>query len=128
LTGEAVFHTLYIFGAGGHGREVAWLAEEIWSRDIELVFLVDHEKHLRPPINGIPVRLLEDEHLDPESRYVIAIGDSGVRQKKAEEFFDRGARAATLVHPRVEISRFVDVASGAVICAGNVISTNVSIG
>lgn len=122
------FHRLYIFGAGGHGREVAWLAEEIWSRDLEVIFLVDDERYLRPPVNGIPVKSLESEVMDQDSKYVIAIGDPVLRRKVAEKFNARDAKAATLVHPRVEMSCLVDIDDGAVICAGNVITTNIRIG
>ena len=122
------FSRLYIFGAGGQGREVAWLAKEIWPEDLEIIFLVDHESHLRPPVNGIPVRLSESESMDRDSKYVIAIGDSELRRRIAGMFHERDARAAILVHPRVEMSHLVDVDDGAVICAGNVITTNVKIG
>jgi sugar O-acyltransferase (sialic acid O-acetyltransferase NeuD family) len=122
------FHRLYIFGAGGSGREIAWLAEEIWSRDLEIRFLVDDESYLGPPVNGIPIRLLEREAMDNDSRYVIAIGDPESRRKVAEIFHGRDAKAATLVHPRVEMSRFVEIEEGAVICAGNAITTNIRIG
>jgi sugar O-acyltransferase (sialic acid O-acetyltransferase NeuD family) len=35
---------------------------------------------------------------------------------------------ATLVHPRVEKSRWVTIGSGVVICAGNILTTNITIG
>ena len=122
------FHKLYIFGAGGFGREIAWLAEEIWSRDFEVTFLVDGESYLTRPVNGIPVRLLGSEVMDEDSRYVLAVADPVLRRKVADQFDALRVRAATLVHPRVEMARSVDVHLGAVICAGNVITTNVKIG
>ena len=122
------FHRLYIFGAGGHGREVAWLAKEIWSRDLEMTFLVDDEKCLSPPVNGISVKLLEDEILEQDSKYVVAIGDPISRRRIAGKLDARDIKAATLVHPRVEMSRLAVVDNGAVICAGNVITTNIRIG
>jgi sugar O-acyltransferase (sialic acid O-acetyltransferase NeuD family) len=60
--------------------------------------------------------------------YVIAIGNSTVRRRIAETFHARGAKAATLIHPRVEMSRLAVVDDGAVICAGNVLTTNTRIG
>ena len=33
------FDTLYVFGAGGHGREIAWLADEIWSGSLSLIHI-----------------------------------------------------------------------------------------
>jgi sugar O-acyltransferase (sialic acid O-acetyltransferase NeuD family) len=122
------FHRLYIFGAGGFGREIAWLAEEIWSKDFEITFLVDSEIYLTGPVNGIPVKLFDIEAMDQDSKYVVAIGDPVLRRKVADQFNARDLRAATLVHPRVEMSRLVSIDDGAVVCAGNVITTNVKIG
>jgi len=122
------FRRLYIFGAGAFGREVAWLAEEIWPSQLEIRFVVDHEEYLRPPVNGIPIILLESEVMDDDSRYIVAVGDPESRRKVAEMFHERDAKATTLVHPRVEMSRFVEIEDGAVICAGNVITTNIMIG
>lgn len=122
------FQRLYIFGAGGHGREIAWLAQEIWPKELEIMFLVDDAKYLCPPVNGIPVRLLDGESMDEDSKYVIAIGDPTSRRRIAEKCDARNMRATILIHPRVEMSRLSAVEDGAVICAGNVITTNIKIG
>ena len=124
---ETDFHKLYIFGAGGFGREVAWLAEEIWPRDLEIIFLVDEEKYVRPPVNGIPIRLLEREAIDGDSRYVVAIGDPKSRRGVAGKFDLLNAKAVALVHPRAEMSPFVEIGEGAVICAGNIVTANIRI-
>ena len=122
------FRTLFIFGAGGHGRELAWLASEIWPQNHEIRFLVDEERHLRPPVNGIPVPLLESVEIDDDSRYVVAIGDPLARHRISNAIAVRGALAATLIHPRAETSNLVSIGTGAVICAGTVVTTNVTIG
>jgi len=128
LRTEMDFEKLYIFGAGAFGREIAWLAEEIWPINLKISFLVDDEEYLRPPINGIPTMLLEREVMPENSRYVIAIGHPESRRKVAKMFQERDAKATTLVHPRTEMSRFVEIEGGTVICAGNVITTNIRIG
>lgn len=122
------FRKLYIFGAGGHGREIAWLAREILPRDTRIMFLVDDESYVRPPVNGIQISLLERGTMADDARYIIAIGHPESRRKVAQMFHERDARATTLVHPSVEMSRFVEIEDGVVICAGNVITTNVRIG
>lgn len=122
------FERLYIFGSGGHGREIAWLAEETWQEVPEIVFLVDDERYLSAGVNGSRVRLLRDEDMDENSRFVVAVGDPALRRTVAREFRARAAIAATMVHPRVEMSQRVVVCEGSVICAGSIVTSNVTIG
>lgn len=122
------FETLYIFGAGGHGRELAWLAQEIWGGSRRIAFLVDDPAYLRASVNGIPVRLLDDMAFDATSRYVVAIGDPRERRRLDTEMKARHARATTLVHPRAECSTTVTLGPGAVLAAGVVATTNVALG
>jgi sugar O-acyltransferase (sialic acid O-acetyltransferase NeuD family) len=35
---------------------------------------------------------------------------------------------ATLIHPNTEISRWIEIGEGTVICAGNIITTNIKLG
>lgn len=122
------FERLYIFGAGGHGREIAWLAEEAWQRVPEIVFLVDDQQYLRSSVDGSPVRLLEDEEFGEDSRFILGVGEPSLRRIVTSKLLARAAAATRLVHPRVEMSQRVVVEDGAVICAGSVVTTNVTIG
>ncbi len=45
-------------------------------------------------------------------------------QKAAEA----GLQFTTLIHPNVEMSRWIDVGSGSVICAGSILTTNIKLG
>lgn len=125
---DASLQRLYVFGAGGHGRETASLAREIWPRELEIVFLVDEERYLRAAVNGDPIRSFETEQLAERSKYVVAIGDPRLRRAIATKFESRGARAAALIHPRAELSSSVVIGAGVIVGAGSVITTNVSIG
>jgi sugar O-acyltransferase (sialic acid O-acetyltransferase NeuD family) len=125
---ELNFSRLYIFGAGGHGREIAWLAESAWQDVPEIVFLVDHQKYVRPPVDGRPVRLLSDEYLGRDSRFVVAVGDPASRRRIAAAFDSRGASAATIVHPGVERSEHVAIGAGAVVFPGCILTTDVTVG
>jgi len=122
------FHSLYIFGAGGSGREVAWLAEQAWGSAVHLIFLVDHPKYLSEPVNNIPVQLLSEANRISDARFLVAIGDPKLRRKAAYACSDAGLQPTILVHPRAEISHWVKLDEGVVICAGAVITTNISIG
>lgn len=118
---------LYIFGAGGFGREVAWLVEQV-GRSGGTSFLVDDARHPTSPQNGVPVTLLEQVRVAPGDGFTVAIGDTAVRADKAALCEGIGLRPRTLIHPRVEMSRFVDVGEGSVICAGSIVTTNIRLG
>ncbi len=122
------FGRLYIFGAGGFGREVAWLAEQAFGGEVKLAFLVDSLAFLSEPVNGVPVRLLGGIVVAPTDRFVVAVGDPLLRRKAVIACVEAGLTSATLIHPRVEISRHVEIGAGSVICAGSIITTNVVIG
>lgn len=122
------FRRLYIFGAGGFGREVAWLAEQAWGTDVEIRFMVDNPRFLKDAVNGIPISLLSQVAPSKDARYLIALGDPAQRQRLALVFAAAGYQPATLVHPRAEMSRWIEVGSGSVICANCVVTCNVSIG
>lgn len=120
---------LAIFGAGGHGREIAWLVRELWGDRVTLTFLVDRPEFLLPDVNGIPVKLV-DEYASLRSgrAYVAAVGDPKLRERCAFACEARGMRPVTLIHPRAELSCWVTIEDGSVVCAGCVLTTNMHIG
>ena len=122
------FRRLRIFGAGGSGREIAWLAEQAWGERMELQFVVDHPRYLTGPVNDIPVALLAELEPDDDARFVVALGDPEQRQRVASALAGAGHRPAVLVHPRAEMSRFVEIGAGTVVCAKSSITCNVSVG
>lgn len=125
--GDAPFRgPLHIFGAGGSGREVAWLAEECGIARERLTFVVDSPRYLREPVNDIPVRLLSD--LDGTASYVAAVGDPPGREHCVAAATNAGWSPATLVHPRSERSPLVRIGAGSIVCAGSVLTTNVILG
>jgi sugar O-acyltransferase (sialic acid O-acetyltransferase NeuD family) len=122
------FSTLYVFGAGGSGREVAWLADQCWSGRVRVIHLVDRPEFLLGPVNGRPVELLQDTVASPDARFVVALGDGRLRRTMAAACEDAGLVATSLVHPRVEASSRVEIGAGVVVCAGCVLTTDIRIG
>lgn len=122
------FRHLHIFGAGGSGREVAWLAGQIWGSAITLDFVVDHPRYLTDAINGIPVLLLSDQAASSDARFVVALGDPVERERVATKLASQGHGLTTLIHPRTEISDWVEIGEGSIVCARSVITCNVGIG
>jgi|SRR5579862_9037591 len=120
---------LAIFGAGGHGREIAWLARECFGEGTALTFVVDHQESVEKSINGIGVMQLEDfAHRHPGSQVVVAIGDPLSRERSAAKCRAAGLRFVSLLHPRVEVSPWISLGEGCVVCAGSVLTANLVLG
>jgi len=122
------FKKLYIFGAGGSGREVAWLAKQSWGNELEIEFLVDIPDYPRHPVNGHAVRLITEIEPNISSRVVIAIGDPSSRRRIAILCDAVPLQEAIVVHPRSEISDSVELGSGTIVCAGTILTTNINVG
>jgi sugar O-acyltransferase (sialic acid O-acetyltransferase NeuD family) len=122
---------LVVVGAGGLGREVAWLVTDINRFNPEWKFLgfVDDgvsgltvEEY---PILGPISHLFE---MNPRPFAVIAIADCQARFRILGKMEQEGLQMATLIHPSVQMSDFVSIGSGSIICAGSTITTNVTLG
>lgn len=122
------FERLLIFGAGGHGREVAWLARQCWGESLGIEFVVDRSEYLVDQVARIPVRLLADCAASPNVRYLVALGDPSHRRKIVGACEAMGLNAALLVHPRVEASDSVALGSGCVVCAGSILTVDIDVG
>jgi sugar O-acyltransferase (sialic acid O-acetyltransferase NeuD family) len=122
---------LVIIGAGGLGREVAWLVADINSRKREWDFIgfVDDGVQGQTP-EGYTVLGTLDYFFELSSHpwVVVAIADSQVRKAITQRLHTQGINIATLIHPSVSMSDFVQIGSGTIICSGTIITTNVSIG
>lgn len=122
------FRRLYIFGAGGFGREVAWLAEQSRGDSTEIVFVVDQAEYLSTPINGVNVCLLAKLVAQSDARYVVALGSPTHRCRISKILDAQGISPAILIHPRSEMSRYIEVGIGSIVCAGVIATTNIIVG
>jgi sugar O-acyltransferase (sialic acid O-acetyltransferase NeuD family) len=118
---------LLVYGAGGFAREVAWLAEEAGYK--VLAFVDDDPSRWGRVLNGIPVISLEEAQAQhPGALFTVAVGNPLTRKRLVEKVQERGFGFATLVHPQVSMSRFVEVGRGSVITVGNILTVNVRLG
>jgi sugar O-acyltransferase (sialic acid O-acetyltransferase NeuD family) len=125
---DAPFRRLLIVGAGGSGREIAWLARDVLGDAVELVFAVEPQYFVDASVDDIPVRLLDATIADGDTRYVIAIGDAAARRRIDAVCTAIGLVPTTLVHPRVAHSSRVVFGPGSVVCAGSVLTTDIVLG
>jgi sugar O-acyltransferase (sialic acid O-acetyltransferase NeuD family) len=121
-----------IYGAGGFGREMAWLAQSavIGGEGIEVVcFIDDDEAVCGATLNDIEVlSLSQTKEKYPATCVVSGIGVPKIRELTMEKARTSGFGFATLIHPRVEMSKWIEMGEGAVICAGNILTTNITLG
>ncbi len=119
---------LAIYGAGGLGREVLELAQEINAVESRWdAFCLIDDSPACEQLGGYPVVPLNA--LNPEQyEIVIAVGEPSLRRKLAQKVSAGGFRLATLVHPAARVSASCTIAEGCVICYGAFISCDSVIG
>jgi sugar O-acyltransferase (sialic acid O-acetyltransferase NeuD family) len=121
-----------IYGAGGFAREAAWLVEQTSSAETcyELVcFIDDNSANHGQVLNGLPVVALDSVQSNwPDASIVCAIGSPATRRKLVEKCAQIGFSFESVIHPRVERSRWIEFGIGCIICAGNILTTNIVLG
>jgi sugar O-acyltransferase (sialic acid O-acetyltransferase NeuD family) len=122
--------SLIIVGAGGHAREVAWLAREAIEQVMPIGFLDDDPALIARTICDLPVLGgVEDWTRYAGCGFVVAIGDPRVRRRVVVAMERSGQpRFVTLVHRSVEMSSYVTLGAGAMIAAGAILTTQVTLG
>jgi sugar O-acyltransferase (sialic acid O-acetyltransferase NeuD family) len=124
---------LIIAGAGGLGREVAWLVEAINASENRSVF--DLRGFLAPVgsaavVAGYPV--LGDEawaqqQLDRTVRFVVAVGAARLRHRIARELETSGFQGATLVHPLAEVGPRCRLGAGVIVAARSTLTVDITV-
>ena len=123
-----------IFGAGGFGREVHFLIEQINSaRQLyEFIGYFDDGKDKGTLVNNFPI--LGDintlNNWSEDLGIVFAIGEPSTKQAVINKVINPLINYPILIHPNVLIGdmEFNSIGEGTIICAGNIITVNVKIG
>lgn len=123
---------LVIIGAGGFGREIAWLVEDI-NKDTKkfnlLGFIDDDSSKKGSMLNGYEVLGdLSYFESNKDVMYVCAIGNARIKSNMVKRCDELGIKAATLIHPNVHISNEVEIGDGIIICAGCIVTVNIKLG
>ena len=120
--------TIAVYGASGFGREVAWLIQTCKTYNI-VCFIDDDVEKQGLPLNDIPVISLEQTFKKfPNVKVVGGVGNPKIREALMAKAASVGFDFATIIHPSVEHSPWIDIGSGCVICAGNILTTNITLG
>lgn len=119
---------LAIFGAGGHGKVVADMAECLgWN---EIIFYDDTwpartNIHHWNIVGNYQQLRQQWQHYDG---IIIAIGQGKVRLQRIDELIELGANLCTLIHPSAYVSEYVHLDKGSVVMANASINAFTSIG
>lgn len=123
---------LYIIGAGGFGREVAWLVERInavsptWKLK---GFIDDNEALWGSSEGGYPVLGGTDFLIQQGEAYAVcAVGASATRKRVVEKYHGSAIKFATLIDPSVLHAQSVKIGEGTIICAGSILTVDIEIG
>lgn len=117
---------LAIFGASGHGRVVADIAECCgWQ-----VSFFDDAEPMDGATLGLPYCGTFEAVLERKEDFegvFVAIGNNGIRMRKYHELLKAGFSMPSLVHPSASVSRYVQLAEGTVIMPGAVVNAGARI-
>lgn len=124
---------LVIIGAGGFGREVAWLVERINSKEKiwNLKGFIDDQQPIGTKVNQYTViGTTESIKQSEKDMYVIcAVGNAKTRKKIIQSLENTKAiHFATIIDPAVIYSNEITIGEGSILCAGTILTTNITIG
>ncbi len=122
-----------IVGTGGFGRETLACLIDVMQveqpgidiADIAL-FMVDDIFYSDNVVMGVPV-IRRSDFVVENYKVVVAIGEPDVRRKFVENMPDN-TEYATIIHPSVVLSKWVDLGEGSIVTAGSILTCNITIG
>ena len=119
---------IIVVGAGGFGKEVAWMAKRCGYE--VLGFLDSTPDKQNTKIMGLDVLgPLEYAERFLDYEFVIAIGNPRARKKIIDLFFKNEQFCfVTLIDPSSIVGENILIAEGSIICAGVILTVDVSIG
>ncbi|NHM05032.1 acetyltransferase [Flavobacterium celericrescens] len=121
-----------IIGAGGFGREVKMLIDQINAVGNKYQFIgyYDDGKEKGTLINGFPVlgKVADLNNVSEEIAVALALGNPAYKKNVVALINNSKITYETLIHPSVLIGNdAVSIGKGTVICAGNIITCNIMI-
>jgi sugar O-acyltransferase (sialic acid O-acetyltransferase NeuD family) len=123
---------IILVGAGGLGREVLnYVLEAIRPSPHLRVkgFLDDNPSAIVPGRSEFPILdSILDYPIEPQDRFVMAIGDCVKRAELIRKMKARGARFITIIHPTAYIASNATVGNGCIVGPFSAIGSDVRVG
>ena len=122
-----------IIGAGGFGREVKMLIDQINIKNEKYDFIgyFDDSFERNTLINNFPIlgKVEDINSINYDVSIVIAIGEPNTKKKILKIIENKSVIFPNLIHPNVQLDNDgVTIGKGCIICSSNIITVNVSIG
>jgi sugar O-acyltransferase (sialic acid O-acetyltransferase NeuD family) len=116
-----------IIGSSGFAKEVYWLITES-NTGYEVDCFMEPDKYWEEKtVFDIPVK--KQSEFNPSIHAaVIGIGNPDIRKKVVEEQLSNETEYPSIIHPNVQMSKWVSIGKGAIICSGNIITCDITIG
>ncbi|MBC7447709.1 MAG: acetyltransferase [Hymenobacteraceae bacterium] len=122
-----------IFGTGGFAREtlccfldVEHAAGRLAQARTRVCFMVSDDQYQHPRVMGVEV--IRESAFDPAHYEVlVAVGEPAVRRRVVERL-PAATSYATLVHPTVVCSEWVEIGAGSILTAGVVLTCDIQLG
>lgn len=111
--------SLLVYGAGGLGREIEWLAADCGYRVCAFVSDTPNSDTLTPSVARAEY---------PDTPMVIAVGDAALRRELARRARRLGFGFASLIHPAARVGPRSRIGAGVIICAGVTATVDVTVG
>ena len=123
---------IVIVGAGGFGREVKMLIDQINLKEVKYEFLGFYDDGFKKGTiinyNEVLGSIEDLANIDYEINVAIAIGAPDIKKKIVEKLKNSSISFPTLIHPTVLIGdEYVSIGKGCIICAGSFITCNIDI-
>ncbi|REC49603.1 acetyltransferase [Chryseobacterium pennipullorum] len=120
-----------IVGAGGFGREVKMLIENInlGEAEFEIIGFYD-DKEYEGDINGVPYlgKIEKINEVDYPLNVAISIADPETKKRIAKNITNENIEFPNLIHPSAIIGNDnVNIGKGNIICAGVIITVDIEI-
>lgn len=122
-----------IFGAGGFGREVKWLIDDINEIQPNWEFIGFFDDDFTGVTKIDPAFFLGGfaalEHWSEPLHIVFAIGNPLVKRKIIQKITNSNLKFPVLVHPSVQAGKTgVSIGEGSILCAGTILTIDIQIG
>jgi sugar O-acyltransferase (sialic acid O-acetyltransferase NeuD family) len=128
-----MYKKIAVYGAGGFGREVKMLIDQINQQGIQFEFIgyFDDGLPIGTDLCGFYVLggLKELNSFNEEIFLVIAVADPKIKMSLRQQMTNKNIKYPRLIHPSCIIgTENVRIGEGSIVCAGTIITIDVRIG